>query len=86
MPRSPHPRPAEVKLVSKPPGASVNVDGLRLPGQTPMTVELTTGHTGSLVRLSKKGFADGVWRADLSPGRHVVVGGKLRPAHWTWPW
>jgi serine/threonine-protein kinase len=63
--------PAALTITSVPPGASVQVDGRRLPGTTPLTTRLKPGAHACAVGL--KGFHP--WRKSvmLAPGRRATT-------------
>jgi cytoskeleton protein RodZ len=62
-----------VDLVTTPPGASVTIDGFRIPGRTPLTAIPVTGRDGRVIRAELEGYQPLEVVADLSVDARVEM-------------
>jgi hypothetical protein len=71
-------RPSAFTLTTRPPGAAVWVDGERVGGATPLTVEVAPGAHAVVVR--RNGYAPARRPFEAQLGRAVIVSLDLAPA------
>ena len=68
-----------LSVSTEPEGATVFVDGIKLPQPTPLDLDVDVGHAGSLVRIEKDGYQTEAHTVDLEPGTRPSLLVSLRP-------
>lgn len=62
-----------IDVTSSPPGATVTIDGFRLPGVTPILAAPVTARSGRIMRVTLEGYEPWEEAVDLSSGRSIEV-------------
>ena len=76
--RRPDLPPPHLSVSTIPEGATVYLDGIRLPQVTPLDLDITSGHAGSIVRIEKDGYRTEAHSVDLAPGTRPSILVTLR--------